>query len=80
MACMEQSEYEGKTFGAISLLGDGQGRLIREIALRRIGIPRLEERNFLAGNPMNFQGDERDVIFLSMVDDAASVQEMDSGK
>jgi len=80
MACMEQPEYEGKTFGAISLLGDAQGRLIREIALRRIGIPRLEERNFLSGNPMNFQGDERDVIFLSMVDDAASVQEMDSGK
>ena len=79
MACMEQPEYEGKTFGAIAMQGEEQGRLIREIALRRVGIPCLEDRNFLCGSPVTFQGDERDVVFLSLVDDKNSVRELGRG-
>ncbi len=71
-ACMEQPEYKDKSFGAISLLGSEQGRLIREIALRRIGLQPLEKVEFLAGTSHHFQGDERDVVFLSMVDDPDS--------
>ena len=68
MACMEQPEYENKTFGAISLLGDDQAKLIQQIILKRIDPRVIEERKILCGNASHFQGDERDVIFLSMVD------------
>lgn len=54
--------------GAISLLGYEQAKLINEIVLEKIQAIDLERRRFLCGNASHFQGDERDVIFLSMVD------------
>lgn len=74
-ACLEDSAYAGKTFGAISLLGEEQAKLIREMAAERIGISALESVDFLCGNPADFQGDERDVIFLSLVDSKDTLAE-----
>ena len=68
MACMEQSEYEGKTFGAISLLGQDQVKLIDRLLFEHVDIAVREQRQILCGDASNFQGDERDVIFLSIVD------------
>lgn len=68
MACMEQPEYNGMTFGAISLLGNEQAKLINKIALEKISIKEYTERRILCGNASHFQGDERDVIFISLVD------------
>lgn len=67
-ACMEQSEYDGKTFGVISLLGDDQVKLIQNLLFENMEPVEMESRHLLCGNASNFQGDERDVIFLSMVD------------
>lgn len=67
-ACIEQPEYEGKTFGVISLLGDEQVRCIQRLIEENIDHTDLVERDILCGNASNFQGDERDVIFLSVVD------------
>ena len=69
-ACMEQPEYKGKTFGVISLLGTDQARLIEKLINQdeEIDVREREERRILCGDSSNFQGDERDVIFLSMVD------------
>ncbi len=67
-ACMEQPEYEGKSFGVVSLAGDDQGDAIRELAMQRIGIQGMEKRKFLCGSPADFQGEMRDVVFLSLVD------------
>ena len=67
-ACMEQPEYEGKTFGVISLLGDAQYQLIQKEIDASISPNEIMQRNILCGNSANFQGDERDVIFLSLVD------------
>ncbi len=67
-SCINQPEYEGKTFGVISLLGDEQVKLIQSKLFGAIDTAVLEERRILCGNSANFQGDERDVIFLSMVD------------
>ena len=61
-------EYELKTFGVISLLGDDQARLIQQIIFNKIEPNVIEERRILCGNASHFQGDERDVMFLSMVD------------
>ncbi|HEY0705812.1 MAG TPA: AAA domain-containing protein [Polyangia bacterium] len=67
-AAMALPEYEGKTFGAISLLGDDQAARIQSLTQKLVPLGELERRRFVAGNPAQFQGDERDVIFLSMVD------------
>lgn len=67
-ACIEQPEYEGKSFGVISLLGDEQVKKLQEEIFNRIDAKVCSERRILCGNASNFQGDERDVIFLSIVD------------
>ena len=67
-ACMQQPEYEGKTFGVISMLGDEQVKKLQEEIYRSIDTKTCAERRILCGNASNFQGDERDVIFLSLVD------------
>ena len=68
MACMEQKEYNDMSFGVISLLGDEQAKKIQQIILRKIDLAVIEQRQILCGNASHFQGDERDVIFLSLVD------------
>ena len=75
-ACLEQPEYSGKTFGAITLLGNEQAEEIRQEVLEHIGIIKMEACNFLCGNSANFQGDERDIIFLSMVDSATGDEKL----
>lgn len=67
-ACIQQPEYAGKTFGAISLLGDEQVRELQHLIEENIDHKDLVERNILCGNASHFQGDERDVVFLSVVD------------
>ena len=67
-AMVQLPEYEGKTFGAITLLGDEQAAHIQDIAVSTLGAIELEKRHFVAGNSAQFQGDERDVMLLSMVD------------
>ena len=67
-ACLEQPEYAGKSFGIISLLGDEQVKKLQEEIYKHIDAKVCSERRILCGNASNFQGDERDVIFLSVVD------------
>lgn len=59
--------YEGKTFGVISLLGDGQAALIQGMLIKRLGEQEMEQRRIRCGNAYHFQGDERHVMFLSLV-------------
>jgi very-short-patch-repair endonuclease len=67
-ACTRMPEYSDKTFGVISMVGDDQTRLI-DNQLRLILDPAVyQDRRLLCGSPAQFQGDERDVIFLSLVD------------
>ena len=67
-ACIEQPEYKGETFGVISLLGVEQTELIQKYISEQISPMIVEERRILCGTAAQFQGDERSIIFLSMVD------------
>jgi very-short-patch-repair endonuclease len=67
-AMAEMPEYAGQSFGAITLVGDEQALQIQTLLLSLLGADRLQARRFATGNPAQFQGDERDVIVLSMVD------------
>ncbi|MEW6380701.1 MAG: AAA domain-containing protein [bacterium] len=59
--------YTGKTMGVVVLQGDAQSGLIEEKLLKLLGAEEMEMRRLICGNPYSFQGDERDIIFLSMV-------------
>lgn len=67
-ACIEQEEYCGKSFGVISLLGNEQAKLVQQEIDRKISRKEIADRKILCGDSASFQGDERDVIFLSVVD------------
>lgn len=67
-AAIELPEYKGKTLGVVSLLGDEQTQLIDEHARRRLPPREYTDRRIVCGNAAQFQGDERDVMFLTMVD------------
>jgi very-short-patch-repair endonuclease len=65
--CCEDPAYDGKTMGVISLLGQDQARLIERLLLDEIGPEEMEKRNLVCGDAYAFQGDERDIMFLSLV-------------
>jgi very-short-patch-repair endonuclease/transcription elongation GreA/GreB family factor len=65
--CCQDPAYEGKTFGVISLLGEVQARRIEKLLTDRLGPEEMDRRQIVCGDAYAFQGDERDVIFLSLV-------------
>jgi very-short-patch-repair endonuclease len=73
-AATEQPEFakndEGKpvTFGVVSLVADKQALKIDSILRQRLDLNEYRRRQILCGDSAQFQGDERDVMFLSVVD------------
>ena len=63
----DDERYSGKTMGVVVLQGEAQAGLIEGKLLDRLGAEEMERRRLVCGNPYSFQGDERDVMFLSMV-------------
>jgi very-short-patch-repair endonuclease len=64
---VEDENYIGKTIGVITLQGNQQASLIENLLLKRIGEKEFHKRKIVCGNSSSFQGDERDIIFLSLV-------------
>ena len=77
VACLEDPAYtqndlgDPTSFGVISLLGDEQAYLIERKIRKHLSPDVFAKHRILCGNAAQFQGDERDVIFLSMVDGPA---------
>lgn len=67
-AAVEQPEYAGRSFGIISLVGEEQALAIERLLRQRLDPSRYEAHQIVCGNAAHFQGDERDVMFLSVVD------------
>lgn len=68
VACTEQPEYQDASIGVISLVGEEQARVIDRYLQNYLPAEEYQKRRIQCGNPAQFQGDERDVIFLSMID------------
>ena len=66
-AMCNDRRYDGKTIGVVVLQGEAQADLIEKKLLDRLGAEEIERRQLICGNPYSFQGDERDIILLSMV-------------
>lgn len=67
IACCNDPAYEGRSMGVITLLGHAQQTLIEDLLAERLPFDERSERRIRVGSPAAFQGDERDVIFISMV-------------
>lgn len=65
--CLDDPRYDDKSFGIIVMSGTGQIRLLEHELNAAISAEDRQQRKIRVGIPANFQGDERDVIFLSMV-------------
>jgi very-short-patch-repair endonuclease len=73
LAMLQHPAYAEKTIGVISMVGEDQAkhieRLVRRLCLDDPKLEQeLEKRKFLCGTSAQFQGDERDVVLLSLVD------------
>ncbi|MFE3451602.1 AAA domain-containing protein [Nonomuraea sp. NPDC059194] len=67
LTCAGDPAYDDRTFGVVVLQGNGQVQLIHSLLLDRLDPKDWEKRQLRVGTPPDFQGDERDVVFLSMV-------------
>ena len=68
VAAVAHPAYAGQTFGVISLVGEEQAIEVERLLRNHLDPTEYERRRILCGNAAQFQGDERDVMFLSMVD------------
>jgi very-short-patch-repair endonuclease len=67
LACIADPRYAGRTMGVISLEGDAQAKLIEQKLLQALEPEIFEQRRLMCGDAYAFQGDERHIVFLSMV-------------
>ena len=67
-AMTKHPAYARKTIGVISMVKEDQATLIQSLLHKEIDSVELEKRRIQAGISSEFQGDERDIMFLSMVD------------
>ncbi|AIQ27558.1 hypothetical protein P40081_04570 [Paenibacillus sp. FSL P4-0081] len=68
LSAIQLEEYKDATFGVITLLGEEQAILIDQYLQKYIPATEYKRRKIRCGNSAQFQGDERDIVFLSMVD------------
>ncbi|NNU77095.1 AAA domain-containing protein [Clostridium estertheticum] len=67
LECCSNERYKDMSMGVISLLGDVQAELILSMLVDKLGMEEILKRRLICGDAYSFQGDERDVMFLSMV-------------
>ncbi|CCK28469.1 hypothetical protein BN159_4090 [Streptomyces davaonensis JCM 4913] len=65
--CIADPAYAGRTMGVITLLGTGQKYLVEDLLADRIPLDERQRRHLRVGNAEEFQGDERDIVFISTV-------------
>jgi very-short-patch-repair endonuclease len=77
-AALEQAEYQTNefgrpsSFGVVSLVGEEQALDIDRLLRTHLAPDVYERHRLLCGTSAQFQGDERDVVFVSVVDAPAS--------
>ena len=64
---VNDERYKGKSIGVICLQGNAQSALIETLLIKKIGETEFKKRKIICGNSASFQGDERDIIILSLV-------------
>lgn len=65
--CLDNPDFDGRTMAVISLVGAHQAQHIESLLLDEVPADEWSRRNLRVGTAPDFQGSERDVVFLSMV-------------
>ncbi len=65
--CCADPAYQGRTMGVITLLGSGQRQEIEDLLTERLPVDERQRRKIRVGDAEDFQGDERDIVFISLV-------------
>jgi very-short-patch-repair endonuclease/DNA polymerase III delta prime subunit len=65
--CFADPAYDGMTFGVISLQGKQQAQMIEKALLEHFPPEEWTSRDLRCGDSADFQGSERNIVFLSMV-------------
>jgi very-short-patch-repair endonuclease len=68
------TELKPRSIGVISLIGSEQAAFIQKKLMDRIGEAAIIRHRIVCGDSATFQGDERDIIFLSMIADGKRKQ------
>jgi len=73
---IEDPAHAGRDIGVISLIGNEQAEKIGRMLVEdsRIGPEKIEERRIIYGDARTMQGQERSIVFLSMVATPGHVQ------
>jgi very-short-patch-repair endonuclease len=64
----DSPEYDDRTIGVVSLIGAKQAQHIQALLLGRIGEEKFLKHQIVCGDPATFQGKERHIMFVSMVE------------
>jgi len=64
----EAPEFATRTIGVVSLIGAKQAQHILSLLLGRIGEEKFLKHQIVCGDSATFQGKERDIMFVSMVE------------
>jgi len=67
-AMTKVASYQGLEIGVVSLLGDEQAREIDGLLQKLLDPSEYKKRRIICGTAAHFQGDERHIMLLSMVD------------
>jgi very-short-patch-repair endonuclease len=65
---IDDPALEHRSIGIISLIGDKQAKRIYDLLLKEITPEQFARHRMMCGNAATFQGQERDIMFLSMVE------------
>ncbi|MFC5993477.1 AAA domain-containing protein [Pseudonocardia hispaniensis] len=65
--CLDDPAYEGKTFGVVVLQGRPQIDIVGDELKKLVSPEEWRDRRLRIGAPPDFQGDERHVVWLSLV-------------
>jgi very-short-patch-repair endonuclease len=58
---------ENRTIGVISLVGNEQAKVINDELMKRLGEELIRRHDIVCGDAYTLQGNERDIVFLSMI-------------
>ncbi|MGO9768746.1 MAG: AAA domain-containing protein [Roseiarcus sp.] len=69
LATIGEGHERPRSIGVISLIGSEQAAFVQKRLMDRIGEAAMVRHRIVCGDSATFQGDERDIVFLSMVAD-----------
>ena len=69
LSVMGGDETRPRSIGVISLIGSEQASFIRKRLMDRVGETAMVRHRIICGDSATFQGDERDIVFLSLIAD-----------